>query len=124
MPTHVDGISREHVEEWLVELRETRSPATCQIRFRGLVAYFKFLLEEGELVRSPLERVKRPKGKSAPPDVLTEDQVKALIRACDGSSFLDRRDMAIIRVLLDTGIRRGECACPRPRLAIIALVRN
>jgi site-specific recombinase XerC len=42
--------------------------------------------------------------------VLTEDQLRRLLKACDGRDFAARRDTAIIRLLIDTGLRRGECA--------------
>src|SRR5207248_617490 len=34
--------------------------------------------------------------------------VRALLAACSGRSFRDRRDHALIRVLVDTGARLGE----------------
>jgi site-specific recombinase XerD len=42
--------------------------------------------------------------------VLTDDEVRRLIKACEGREFEERRDMAIVRLLLDTGMRRAECA--------------
>jgi integrase len=39
-----------------------------------------------------------------PVPVLGEEQLRRLLKACDG------RDTAIIRLLIDTGLRRGECA--------------
>jgi integrase len=45
-----------------------------------------------------------------PVPVLSLDQLRALLRACDGTRFEDRRDAATIRLLADTGIRRGELA--------------
>lgn len=43
-------------------------------------------------------------------DVLTEDQLRALLAACNGRSFENRRDLALIRLFLDTGARRSEVA--------------
>jgi len=45
-----------------------------------------------------------------PVAVLSGEQIGALLRACHGSHFEDRRDEAIVRLLIDTGMRRGECA--------------
>jgi integrase len=40
---------------------------------------------------------------------LTDDDLRALIKACSGlDPFRDRRDEAIIRVMLETGLRAGE----------------
>ena len=40
----------------------------------------------------------------------SEDELKAVIKSCEGRSFEDRRDMAIIRLFLDSGMRRAELA--------------
>ena len=42
--------------------------------------------------------------------VLTDDTLKKLLRACVGREFTELRDTAIIRVLIDTGMRREEVA--------------
>ena len=38
------------------------------------------------------------------------DDIRALLETCKGRDFADRRDNAIIRILFDTGCRRGELA--------------
>jgi integrase len=45
--------------------------------------------------------------------VLTEDELRALLTACEGSAFEDRRDTAIVRLFIDSGIRRAEMASVR-----------
>ena len=42
--------------------------------------------------------------------ILAEDQVRRLLDACAGKDFEARRDMAIIRLLLDAGPRKAEIA--------------
>jgi site-specific recombinase XerD len=42
--------------------------------------------------------------------VAVNNIVRRLLDACNGSKFEDRRDTAILAVLLDTGIRRAELA--------------
>jgi integrase len=55
-----------------------------------------------------MERMTPPQVPDQPVDVLTEDQVKALLDDCKGRSFVAIRDTAIIRGMIDTGIRRAE----------------
>jgi site-specific recombinase XerC len=38
------------------------------------------------------------------------EHLARLLRACEGRDFASRRDTAIILLLVDTGIRRAECA--------------
>jgi integrase/recombinase XerC len=40
---------------------------------------------------------------------LSDDQLRRLLKACEGKNFTSRRDTAIIRLLIDTGLRRSDC---------------
>jgi site-specific recombinase XerD len=42
--------------------------------------------------------------------VLSLEDMRALLKACAGRQFADRRDTAVIWLLADTGIRRSEAA--------------
>ncbi len=42
------------------------------------------------------------------PPVLSDEAIKKLLTACEGRDFEARRDTALIRLLIDTGCRRGE----------------
>ena len=110
MPTQVDRVTRKHVESFIEVLLGKWKPATANNRYRGLQAYFKWLLDEGEIKSSPMARMKPPQVPESPPDVLTLDDLQKLLKACEGRSFDQRRDAAIIRMLLDTGLRRSEMA--------------
>src|SRR5262245_47820317 len=61
MPTRVDAVRREHVEAFLADLLERRSPATAHNRFRGCQAFFSWLADEGEVRTSPMARMKPPR---------------------------------------------------------------
>jgi site-specific recombinase XerD len=45
-----------------------------------------------------------------PVPVLTEAQCRALLRTCDGKGFVNRRETAILRLFVDTGMRLAELA--------------
>jgi site-specific recombinase XerC len=45
-----------------------------------------------------------------PPPVLTDDELCRLLKACEGRDFTDRRDGAIPRLFLDTGLQVSEAA--------------
>jgi site-specific recombinase XerD len=44
------------------------------------------------------------------PEVLSEAELRRLLKACEGKEFEDRRDMAVLRLMIDTGLRRFEIA--------------
>jgi integrase len=111
MPTRVRSIRREHVEAYLADLADAgRAPSTVQTRYKALRQLFNWLVEEGEIARHPMERMKPPLVPDVPVPVVREDDLRRLLKACDGASFDDRRDAAIIRLFVDTGLRRGELA--------------
>lgn len=106
----VDEIQRADVEEFIAHLLGTRKPATASNRYRALQAFFGWCVREGEMERSPMETMRPPSVPETPVPVLSDDQLRALLKSCEGKTFEDRRDMAMIRLLLDTGMRRGELA--------------
>jgi site-specific recombinase XerD len=111
MPTTVARIRREHVEAFLISLQEAeRRPATVSQRFRSLQQFFRWLRDEGEVRESPMANMRPPHVPEEPPPILREDDLRRLLAACAGPDFDDRRDTAIVRLFLDTGMRRGELA--------------
>jgi site-specific recombinase XerD len=108
MPAHPAGIAREHVERYLADLGDRVSAATVAKQFRSLQQLFKWLVDDGEIPRSPMERMKRPAVPEQPIPVLEDEALSALLAACKGNSFENRRDEAILRLFIDTGMRAGE----------------
>ena len=103
-------LTRRQVEGYIGHLVETRSASTANVIYRALQQFMKWLLDEEEIDRSPMERMKPPIVPEKPVPVLTEAQLRALVAGAKGNSFVDRRDTAIMRLLLDTGGRLSEVA--------------
>ncbi len=55
-----------------------------------------------------MRRMTVPQVPEQPVAVVPDDDLRKLLDVCKGSSFEDRRDTAIIRLFVDTGMRRGE----------------
>jgi len=108
MPTDIRRLTREHVETYIAVQVERFRPKTAQIRYGDLQQYFKWATEEREIEVSPMANMKRPQVPEEPPPVLTHDQLKALLKACEGAGFDDRRDAALIRLFIDAGLRLAE----------------
>jgi len=83
-------------------------PATVAFRYRSLQQFTKWLTAEDELPADPMAGMQAPKVPEEPVPVLSRDQLKALLAACKGSGFAERRDTAIIRLFVDTGMRLAE----------------
>ena len=110
MPTSAGGVRREHVESFLAQVLTTRAPATAAAYYRSLQQFFRWLLEEGEITASPMARMRPPHIPEAPPPVLQVVELQRLLKTCEGRGFAERRDMALLVLLLDTGMRRAEIA--------------
>jgi site-specific recombinase XerD len=114
-PATLDELTRHAIAGWLADLADAgQSTNTLATRFRGMRRFCRWLVTEGELPRSPMEGMEQPKGAPKPVPVLTDDDIAALLKACSGTEYRDRRDTAILRVLFDCGLRISECA----RLAV------
>jgi site-specific recombinase XerD len=110
MPLTVASITREHVETFLTDQLARHKPNTAASRYRALRRFFGWLLEEHEIATSPMAHVKPPHVPEDLPPVLTEADLKRLLKVCEGREYAQRRDMAILRLLMDTGMRLDECA--------------
>src|SRR4051794_4680298 len=110
MPTTASGITRDHIEAFLADLIDRVAPATVAKHYRSLQQLFRWLVDDGEIPRSPMERMRPPAVPEQRVDILTDDELRALLDAARGNTFENRRDTAILRMLIDTGIRAGELA--------------
>jgi site-specific recombinase XerD len=110
MPRVLAHIRREHIEAFIADILSHAKPATAHNRYRALQQFFKWLECESEIADNPMAHMNPPIISEEPPDVLTDVQLKQLLKTCAGKSHEERRDTAIIRLLLDTGMRRSECA--------------
>jgi site-specific recombinase XerD len=110
MPRAVAAIHREHVDAFIADQVARHRPSTARTRYRSLQQLFRWLVAEGEVRRSPMVNTKPPAIPEESPPVLTDEQRRRLIAACEGGSFIARRDMAIVRLFDDTGMRLAELA--------------
>ncbi|MBX6370616.1 MAG: tyrosine-type recombinase/integrase [Rhodospirillales bacterium] len=99
-----DGVRR-----WVASMLDGGlSEQTALRHFRAASRLYGWLAAEGEIPASPFVGVTPPKVPEKLVHVPTDGEVRALLAACRGSGFRDRRDTAIIRVLVDCGLRVGE----------------
>jgi site-specific recombinase XerC len=105
MPTTVASIRREHVETFIASELQRTAPSSAATRYRSLQQLFSWLDDEGEITGSPMAKMRPPIIPEKPVPVLPDDDIRRLLASCAGKDFRDRRDCAIIRLFLDTGVR-------------------
>jgi len=108
-PTSTDQVTAFHIRSYLVDVLDRTSASTAVTRWGGLLAFFKWATSEGLTAADPMADVERPQRPERLTPVLTDDEVRAMFDTCDGR-FNGLRDLALMRLLLTTGIRRSECA--------------
>jgi site-specific recombinase XerD len=103
-------LERSHLRGWLAELRRTRSGATARTFFSGARSFTRFLVAEGEAAEDATVGIRTPAPGEPQTPVLSEGELRRLLKACEGRRFEDRRDTAIILLFLDGGLRLAELA--------------
>ncbi|KQY59363.1 hypothetical protein ASD11_07280 [Aeromicrobium sp. Root495] len=107
----LENLTRRRITDWLADLNGINQASTVKTRYRGLHRFCVWLVDEDEIEANPMLNISPPDVKPPPVPVLTDDELEALMRACAGKGFNERRDEAVIRVLLNCGVRVAElCA--------------
>ncbi|MGH9152859.1 MAG: tyrosine-type recombinase/integrase [Acidimicrobiales bacterium] len=109
-PTVGAAIRRRDVEAYIADLLERFKPGTAVTRYQDLRVLFAWLVDEEEIATSPMARMKPPILPEVPVPVLSATEQRALLATCADKDFDNRRDTAIIRLFLDTGMRLAELA--------------
>ena len=106
--SRVDQVTREHIKEWL-ELELSRVSAQTTVRhFSAVRQWFKWLAEEEEIPANPTVGITQPAVPEKHVHVPSVEAVRAVLKACEGRTFTDRRDYALIMLMADGGPRSAE----------------
>lgn len=109
-PATLDELTKPNLTKWLADLSAVNRQSTVLTRYRGIRRFIRWLLAEGEIATNPLENVEPPRPPEEPVPLLTESDLAALLKAASGPGFTGRRNEAMLRVFIDTGVRISEMA--------------
>ncbi|QNJ90732.1 tyrosine-type recombinase/integrase [Mycolicibacterium fluoranthenivorans] len=103
-------LTKANVQAWLADLLDSGLQATSATTWLGGVKRFgAWLAEEDLLPDNPVARLSPPKVPTKVTESLSDDELRRLLKTCQGSKSLrDRRDEAIIRLMSETGLRANE----------------
>ncbi|HEX9312146.1 MAG TPA: tyrosine-type recombinase/integrase [Actinomycetota bacterium] len=112
MPAAAANVTRDHVEAFIADQVLRLRPTSARVRFRSLQQFFRWAAAEGEVTESPMRNISPPAIPEVPVPILSEEELRRLVKACEpnGADFYDRRDSALLRLLVDTGCRLAEVA--------------
>lgn len=105
----VKAIEYEHLQEFIAVLFDLGLHARSQARIiSGIKQFFVFLLVEDEINDDPSELLELPKVGRKLPEVLTIEEIDALIQAIDRTKAESQRNIAILETLYSCGLRVSE----------------
>ncbi|MFE9642098.1 tyrosine-type recombinase/integrase [Nocardiopsis alba] len=118
MDTDVEEIRPRHLRDWLGGYMDQGKTSSAKTYYERLRSFFNWCVREEELTKSPLAKVDPPQHNEQAPEIMPEDEVRSLIKACDvplaknpsSVRFDNARDTAAIRIMLDIGPRASETA--------------
>jgi len=108
--------TRSTLNAWTADLLDRgASPATARARQLAVRRFAAWLAEEGEIDTDPFLGVKSPKLDERVIEPLTDEELRALLKACAvpkgataAEALRHRRDESLIRLMFETGMRAGE----------------
>jgi integrase/recombinase XerD len=116
-PTNIHDLDRTHIREFIRYLQaEARVPhtgtplstATIQAYIRVLKAFFSWARREDYLKSNPMAAIVMPKSATKIINTFTDDQVAKLTDVCTRSNVNGHRNLTILLLSLDSGLRVSE----------------
>jgi len=104
-----EDVRPEHIQDWIISILDSRSAGYANNLYRSVQQFFKWWAQWTE-EPNPMARLRPPMVPEQEVPVLRREQLGALLKDCSGKSFTDRRDLCILYLFMDTGIRREEMA--------------
>jgi integrase/recombinase XerD len=102
-------VTTDHLKKFVTELYDLGLSARTQSRIiSGIKQFYYFLVLEGEIKNDPSELIETPRIGRKLPEVLTIEEIDALIGAIDLSTEQGHRNKAILETLYSCGLRVSE----------------
>ena len=109
----ISDVDRDLLREWGAELRDRWSPATIRQAVNAARAFFAWLHAEGVIASDPGRALVVPKVPQRVQRTMTAVEVAAILGGCDPGTTKGTRDIALVNLLVDTGLRASEVCAVR-----------
>lgn len=105
----ISYISKKELEGYITYLNEIGRAATTVSRsIASMKAFFNYLCEKGVITVNPAMGLKSPKIEKKRPDILTINEVDALLKQPSRNTPKELRDKSMLELLYATGMRVTE----------------
>ena len=94
--------------------RDFRKPITITTinnYIRNLRVFFNWLDRDYVIQKNPMRKVRQLKVNRKAKEFISDDDFKKLIAQLDKSYYPEHRAFAMIMLMIDSGMRLGECSC-------------
>lgn len=104
-----EDVEYKDVQEFLAWITDLGLGANTQSRIiSGIKGFYKFLVLEKEISKSPVDLIESPKIGRKLPDTLSYEEIESLMDALDMSKPESTRNKAILETLYSCGLRVSE----------------
>ena len=93
------------------DFRKPVSIITINNYLRNLRVFFNWLEDEYIIQKNPFRKIRLLKVNRKAKEFIEDDEFKRLITQLDKSYYPEHRDFAMIMLMMDSGMRLGECSC-------------
>jgi integrase/recombinase XerD len=93
------------------DFRKPVSVTTINNYIRNLRVFFNWLERDYTIKKNPMKKVRQLKYNRQAKQYLTDDELRRLISKLDKSYYSEHRDYVMIMLMIDSGMRLGECSC-------------
>ena len=92
------------------DFRKPVSTITINNYIRNLRVFFNYLERNYIIRKNPMKKIRQLRTNRQPKVYLTDDELRRLLTRFDRSYFSEHRDYMMILLMLDSGMRLGECS--------------
>lgn len=104
-----EDVAPEMIERYMAWMYDkNRSSASQARRLSGIKSFYNFLLFRDKVDQMPTESVDTPRRERMLPDVLTVEEIDAMLATFDMTTSKGCRDSAMVEVLYSCGLRVSE----------------
>lgn len=93
------------------DFRHPISTATINNYIRNLRVFFNWLDRDYVIAKNPMRKVKQLKANRQAKEYISDEEFRVLVSKLDKSYFHEHRDLVMIMLMIDSGMRLGECSC-------------
>ena len=104
-----DGVKREHITNFMMNLKKQAMSATSICRYLAAIKMFhRFMVRENFSKEDPTTLIDTPKLFKRVPEVLTQKEIEAILEVAQKVKTKDKRDYVIIELFYASGMRVSE----------------